>query len=488
MDLKSLLAPLEQYKAYGSLDIPISGIAYDSRKMDAGYLFAALPGQHFHGLEFLPNALKAGAAAVLSDRTPQITLSIPSIVVSHPRMALAKVSNQFYGHPSYKLKLFGVTGTNGKTTTTFLLRSVLEKAGIRTGLLGTVQYSLKEFTAPSKLTTPESLDLQRMLRQMVIDSCGACVMEVSSHSLVQHRVTGCLFRASIFTNLTQDHLDYHQTMEEYFQAKKMLFDDRDCRTQIGVINNDDSFGLRLLQIRRSLHLPAVSYGFRSGSDFLIENWSSSGDGSEIAILYQGQRTTLQTPLIGRYNASNIAGVFACMAVSNIPVESIQSGVAEMEQVPGRLERIDRGQPFLIIIDYAHTEDALRQLLKTVRPYTKNKLIVLFGCGGERDRGKRPLMGKAAGELADSIILTSDNPRNEDPAIILQDIQSGVEKSGNSQLTILMDRRDAIAEAVRIAQPGDTLVLAGKGHEDYQIIGNDKIHFDEREVLAELIPK
>jgi UDP-N-acetylmuramoyl-L-alanyl-D-glutamate--2,6-diaminopimelate ligase len=485
MDLKSLLAPLEQYKSYGSLNISISGISYDSQKVRKGFLFAALPGEHFHGIQFLPEAEKAGASAIISDRFAQTEL--PFILVSEPRSVLATISNHFYGYPSSKLKLFGVTGTNGKTTTTFLLRSILEKAGIQCGILGTVHYSGPGFAAPSKLTTPESLDLQEMLSQMVAEKCGACVMEVSSHSLVQHRVTGSLFRASIFTNLTQDHLDYHHTMEEYFHAKLILFDNNTCKTEVAVINQDDPSGQRIIEIRRNLNLPAVSYGFDPAADFVIRDWTSSGSGSEIRILHRGKEITMQTPLIGRYNASNICGAFACMKVSNVPEAAIASGISEMQQVPGRLEKIDHKQPYLVIIDYAHTEDALRQLLKTVRPYTRNKLIVLFGCGGERDRGKRPLMGKAAGELADIVILTSDNPRSEDPQVILNDIRGGVEESGNRNYKIFMDRKDAIAEAIRMAKSGDTLVLAGKGHENYQIIGSEKLHFDEREILAELIP-
>lgn len=486
MDLKSLLAPLEHYKSYGSLEIPIFGISYDSRKVQKGFLFVALPGLHFHGIQFLPEAVKAGASAVLSDQMAQTNL--PFIVVPEPRAALAAISNHFFEYPSSKLNLFGVTGTNGKTTITFLLRSILEKAGIQCGILGTVQYSGRGFVTPSKLTTPESLDLQEMLHKMVLEKSGACVMEVSSHSLVQHRVTGCLFQAAIFTNLTQDHLDYHHTMEEYFQAKMMLFNNKTCRAEVAVTNHDDPAGRSILETRRDLRLPGVSYGFDSKADFVIQNWSSSMNGSELLISHSGKETLLKTPLIGRYNASNICSAFACMTVSNIPENSIAAGISEMQQVPGRLEKIDHGQPYLIIIDYAHTEDALRQLLNTVRPYVKGKLIVLFGCGGERDRGKRPLMGKAAGELADVVILTSDNPRNEDPQVILQDIQAGQQKSGNANVKVITDRKEAIAQAVRIASPGDTLVLAGKGHENYQIIGNEKLHFDEREILAELIPK
>ena len=486
MDLKSLLAPLEQYKHHGSLDIPISGISYDSRKVKDGFIFAALPGEHFHGIEFLTQAVKNGASAVLSDQRARTGLT--SVVVPKARPALAAISNHFYDYPSSRLDLFGVTGTNGKTTITFLLQSILEKTGVQCGILGTVRYSGRSFAGPSKLTTPESLDLQEMLHQMVSENCGSCVMEVSSHSLVQHRVTGCLFRAAIFTNLTQDHLDYHHTMEDYFQAKSMLFNNQYCRTEKAVINQDDAYGRQLVKMRKDLNLPCVTYGFDANSDFLIQEWSSSGSGSMITILHKEKRITIPTPLIGRYNASNICSAYACMTISNIPQRAIISGISEMQQVPGRLERIDRGQPFLIIIDYAHTEDALRQLLSTVRPYTKGKLIVLFGCGGERDRGKRPLMGSAAGELADVVILTSDNPRNEDPQAILNDIEAGVKKSRNSNLKIYMDRERAIAGAVLLAKAGDTLVLAGKGHEDYQIIGNEKLHFDEREILAKLIPR
>jgi len=475
MNLQSLLTSLQDFEAEGDLDLEISGISCDSRTTHKGYLFAALPGQNVHGIRFLPDAERAGAVAVLSDR--QVQTKLTQIRTGTPRLALGLVSSTFYGNPSTQLRLFGITGTNGKTTTTFLLQSILEKAGLPCGLLGTVVYGAGSATVVSTLTTPESVDLQRNLAIMVAQGCRACAMEVSSHSLTQYRVAGCTFEAAIFTNLTQDHLDYHKTMEKYFRAKKMLFHNQICTTKIAVINLDDSFGTRLLKERPD----AVSYGFQPDADFQIREWSSSADGSEITI----NETKMKTPLLGRFNAYNICGAYAAAASTNISKDAIISGIGEMKQVPGRLERIEYGQPFLILIDYAHTEDAMRQLLTTVRPYTRNRLIVLFGCGGDRDRGKRPLMGRVAAELADVVILTSDNPRSEDPAQIAAEVRAGMEGRKNDVITIL-DRKEAIAEAVRIARPGDTLVLAGKGHENYQIIGDQKFHFDEREVLQELL--
>ena len=475
MNLQSLLTSLQDFEAEGALDLEITGISCNSRTIGKGFLFAALPGQHFHGIRFLPDAARAGAVAVLTDQPVQTDLT--QIRASAPRLALGHLSSAFYGNPSTQLRLFGVTGTNGKTTTTFLLQSILEHAGLRCGLLGTVVYGSGESVEMSTLTTPESVDLQRNLSTMVSKGCRACAMEVSSHSLKQHRVAGCTFEVAIFTNLTQDHLDYHGTMEEYFQAKRMLFDNRICTTKTAVVNLDDPYGVRIAQANSN----CVTYGFLQSADFQIREWSSSARGSDIII----NDAKMRTPLIGRYNTYNICGAFAAATVAGIPQDAIVSGIRGMKQVPGRLERIEHGQPFLILIDYAHTEDAIRQLLTTVRPYTTNRLIVLFGCGGERDRGKRPLMGRAAAELANSVILTSDNPRSENPGQIAAEIRSGIE-GRNDDVVIILDRAEAIAHAVSSAGPGDTLVLAGKGHENYQVIGDQKIHFDEREVLRELL--
>jgi len=487
MNLRTLLSFLEKYDAYGNLDVEITGLAYDSRQIQPGNLFIALPGFNFHGAQFLKNAETAGAAAILTNIEVETTL--PRIYVDRPRYALAILSDQYYAHPSTQLKLFGVTGTNGKTTTTFLLRSALEAAGISAGLLGTVQYRGPQFLEASRLTTPESLDLQRMLAGMVNAGCGSCVMEVSSHALTQYRVAACRFESVIFTNLTQDHLDYHKTMEDYFQAKWMVFENEVCKTKIAAINRDDPYGLRILTQRRDLGFRCVSSGFDENADYRIVDWNSNPAGSSLLMQYGDKgsdKTLLKTPLIARFNAYNVAGVFASLHSSGITAESITEGIEKMEQVPGRLERIEHGQPFLVFIDYAHTDDAMKQILQTVRSYTDKKLLVLFGCGGDRDRGKRPLMGQVAAEMADRVIITSDNPRTEDPDEIAKDVLAGVLLTGNKNFHVILDRKEAIQFALKKMQPGDALVLAGKGHEDYQIIGSTKHHFDEREILAEFL--
>jgi UDP-N-acetylmuramoyl-L-alanyl-D-glutamate--2,6-diaminopimelate ligase len=489
MNLRKLLSGLEKYDAVGNLDIDISGLTYDSRKVEPGFLFAALPGCNFHGLDFLNQAEAAGAAAILTDR--KISTHLPCIYSDAPRFALAVLSDAYYAHPSRRLKVFGVTGTNGKTTSTFLLRSALDAAGLQGGLLGTVQYRGSRFLSQANLTTPESLDLQQMLAEMVAEGCQSCVMEVSSHSLIQHRVAACSFEAMIFTNLTQDHLDYHKTMEDYFQAKWMAFENRICTTKIAVINQDDPYGARMLRQRRTLGFPVVSYGFEENADYRITEWTSSAIGSEITIEYQTRgesrdKTLVKTPLIARFNAYNVAGVFAALHASGISPTVIAAGIQQMQQVPGRLEKIHHGQPFLVLIDYAHTEDALRQILQTVRCYTTGRLVLLFGCGGDRDRGKRPFMGQVAGELADRIILTTDNPRSEDPRVIIEDILIGIRNSGNQNVKIILDRKEAIELALKNRVAGDTVLLAGKGHENYQLIGSEKYHFDEREILAQCL--
>lgn len=484
MNLKTLLASLQDAKLYGSADVEITGIACNSRLIRNGFLFAALPGLHVHGSQFLSRAEAAGATAVLSDQV--VHTALPLIVSPQPRPALAALSCAFYGHPSTQMKMFGVTGTNGKTTSTFLLRSVLEAAGMKTGLVGTVVYGSRGSSVPASLTTPESCELQDLLFRMVQEGCSACAMEVSSHSLEQHRVAGCFYEAAIFTNLTQDHLDYHKTMELYFQSKMKLFDNQTCNVKTASINVDDPYGQRILASRIMLRQRSVSYGFAEGADYRIASWVSDSRGSTLVIRHEGRDATVRTPLMARYNAYNVGGVYAALRESGVDGDAILAGIEQMKQVPGRLERIDHGQPFLIFIDYAHTEDALRQLLYTVRPYTEKKLTVLFGCGGERDRGKRPLMGRAAGELADEVILTSDNPRFEDPEQILREIIPGVEQSGNKNLHVFIDREEAIRYAVQTARAGDALVLAGKGHENYQIIQDEKLHFDEREILQQLL--
>lgn len=484
MNLQSLLSSLQEYELYGSRNLEVSGISYDSRKIQSGDLFAALPGEHHHGIKFLDQALENGASSILTDRRVQSKL--PVIVVKDARLALASLSSFFFHQPSAKLRLIGVTGTNGKTTTTYLLHSIFKQASVRSGLLGTIRYEGKDFSSAASLTTPESVDLQKMLAKMVEEGCRACVMEVSSHSLVQHRVAGCIFEAGIFTNLTQDHLDYHKTMEEYFQAKRGLFSNVTCKTKMAIVNHDDPYGQRILTERRNQGLEALSFGADPRANFHIQSWITSPSGSQITIRYQNSETHIETPLIARYNAYNVCGAFAAATSLRIDPETIMSGILGMKQVPGRLEKVELGQPFLILIDYAHTEDALRQLLNTVRGYAEKRILLVFGCGGERDRGKRPVMGQVGCQLADEIFLTSDNPRNEDPEQIVGDVMAGIQAADRRKVHIIPDREEAIREALRIAREGDALVLAGKGHENYQIIGNEKIHFDEREILGKLV--
>jgi UDP-N-acetylmuramoyl-L-alanyl-D-glutamate--2,6-diaminopimelate ligase len=484
MKLGALLKALEEFELIGPANVDITGIAYDSKNVRPGFLFAALPGQNVHGLQFVSEAKVQGAVAILSDS--RFDSSLPVILVPDARYALAYLSNRFYGEPSKKLKLVGITGTNGKTTVSFLVRSIFESAGTSYGLIGTIRYSGEQFSKRSAMTTPESVDLQQLLIQFLNEGSGACSMEVSSQGLDQHRVTGSTFEVGIFTNLTQDHLDYHQTMERYFQAKRMLFDSKYCDTRLAVINRDDSYGQSIIEFRDSKKLPSVSYGFENDADYQITFWQSTIKGTQIVIRNRGNDQTIETPLIGKYNVYNVAAAYASMASINIDRDAILEGIRKMSYIPGRLERLDFGQPFNIILDYAHTEDAFRQLLPTLRTCTTGRIIHIFGCRGERDAGKRPLMGQASAELADVLILTSDNPVHEDPEQIANDIKSGIDLNRNPNVYTVSDRGEAIAFAVSLAKRSDTIVITGKGNETYQLIGDEKVHHDDREYFQAAI--
>lgn len=484
MKLGALLKVLEEFELIGRPDVDINGIAYDSKNVKQGYLFAALPGQNAHGLQFVSEAKAQGAVAILSDSP--FDSSLPLILVPDARYALANLSNRFYGEPSKKLKLVGITGTNGKTTVSFLVRSIFESAGISCGLIGTIHYSGEQFSKQSAMTTPESVDLQQLLIRFLNEGSGACSMEVSSQGLDQHRVTACTFEIAVFTNLTQDHLDYHQTMERYFQAKRMLFDPKFCDTRLAVINRDDPYGKSIIEFRDSKKLPSVSYGFENDADYRITFWQSTMHGTQIVIRNRGTDQMIHTPLIGKYNVYNVAAAYASMASLSIDINAIAEGIQKLTYIPGRLERLDLGQPFNIVLDYAHTEDAFRQLLPTLREYTAGRIIHIFGCRGERDALKRPLMGQASAELADVLILTSDNPVHEDPEQIANDIKSGIDLNQNPNIHTVVDRGEAIAFAVSLAKPEDTIVITGKGNETYQLIGDEKVHHDDREYFQAAI--
>jgi UDP-N-acetylmuramoyl-L-alanyl-D-glutamate--2,6-diaminopimelate ligase len=480
MILKHLLRSLEKYTLIGSDETDVLGITLDSKKVQKGDLFAALPGAETHGLQFLAEAEKAGTVAVLTDKMAETAL--PQIIVKNPRLALGMLSNFFYDFPSRKLKLLGVTGTNGKTTIAFLLRAMFKDAGLPCGLIGTIRYSGEHFSKTATHTTPESPELQKLLNRLLEENSKACAMEVSSQGLSQYRTAGCHFQTAVFTNLTHEHLDYHKTMEEYFQAKMMLFDNQTCTTVQAVSNWDDPYGKRLIDIRKQNDLETVSYGFEEGSDFHIRDWSTSARGSEMTIAYQGNLVPIKTRLVGKYNLYNICSAFAVGTINGLPQKSILTGIKKMSYVPGRMEEIDFGQPFKIIIDYAHTPDAFVQLLPTLRLYTSNRIIHIFGCRGGKDQSKRPKMGRLAGELADVVVLSSDNPKNENPAKIAEDVIVGLNSSGNKNVHVILDRAEAIAFAVSIAKPGDTIVITGKGNETYQLIGKKKYPFDEREIF------
>ena len=483
MLLKTLLASIP-HTLIGPDDVEIEGITLDSRRVKKGDLFAALPGSEAHGMQFVSEARRAGAAAILSDRPAEA--EIPVVIVPNARFALAEISNTFYDFPSRKLKLFGVTGTNGKTTVAFLLRSMLREAGIPTGLIGTIKYSGQRFSSEATHTTPESPELQKLLHRLVREGSGSCAMEVSSQGLVQFRVASCTFHTALFTNLTHEHLDYHKTMEDYFQAKMMLFNNETCNTLQAVSNFDDPYGRRLIAIRAEKGLPSVSYGFENGADFRVESFHTTTRGSEIGISHEGNSIRIKTALVGNYNASNICAAYATAFINGLPEKAILTGIKNMSYVPGRMEEVDFGQPFKIIIDYAHTPDAFRQLLPTLRLYTSKRIIHIFGCRGGKDKSKRPKMGQLAGELGDIVVLTSDNPKNEDPVRIAEQVKSGLEASGNPNYHTVLDRAEAIAHAVSIAEPGDTIVITGKGNETYQLIGNKKYPFDEREIFLSAV--
>jgi UDP-N-acetylmuramoyl-L-alanyl-D-glutamate--2,6-diaminopimelate ligase len=480
MILKQLLRSLEKYTFIGSEQTEVLGITLDSKKVQRGDLFAALPGAETHGLQFLTEAEKAGAAAILADRKADTEL--PQIIVENPRLALGMLSNCFYDFPSRKLKLLGVTGTNGKTTIAFLLRAMFKDAGLPCGLIGTIRYSGEHFSKTATHTTPESPELQKLLNRLLQENSKACAMEVSSQGLSQYRTAGCHFQTAVFTNLTHEHLDYHKTMEDYFQAKLMLFDNETCTTVQAVSNWDDPYGKRVVEIRKQKGLESVSYGFEEGADFHIRDWSTSSRGSEMTIAHQGNLVRIKTRLVGKYNLYNICSAFSVGTINGLSQKSILAGIKKMTYVPGRMEEIDFGQPFKIIIDYAHTPDAFVQLLPTLRLYTSNRIIHIFGCRGGKDKSKRPKMGKLAGELADVVVLSSDNPKNENPVKIAEDVIIGLNASGNKNVHVILDRAEAIAFAVSIARPGDTIVITGKGNETYQLIGKKKYPFDEREIF------
>ena len=479
MLLKQILQQLADATVEGPVDREISGITYDSRRVTPGMVFVAMPGRTTDGHEFIGTAIERGASAVICERTRAFPSRATRICVPDTREALAQAAISFYEHPSKKLKVIGVTGTNGKTTVAFMVKAMLEASGIKTGLMGTVRYEIGDRVIPAQRTTPESLEVQQMMAQMLKANCEACVMEVSSHALEQKRVLGVEFDVGIFTNLTRDHLDYHGTMENYFAAKQKLFTALAGGAKRGaaVINIDDTFGARLASVSRVE--VQLTYGMQRTARLRATKIELNADGSRFVVEAPERKFALRLPLIGRHNIYNaLAAVGAGLALK-LDVVKIQAALNALPPVPGRLEAVHCGQPFGVFVDYAHTDDALKNVLTTLREITKGRVLLAFGCGGNRDAGKRSKMGKVAAELADFTLITSDNPRKETPARIAAQIEEGYRSIRTDAYAVELDRRRAIQQILAKAEPGDTVLLAGKGHETYQEFEDTVVPFDDR---------
>ncbi len=467
-------------------DAAVRGVTHDSRQIRPGDLYAALPGAHVHGADFAAAAIAGGAVAVLTDAEGARRIAagggpaaaLPVLVSVDPRRALAPVAARIYGDPSAALRLLGVTGTNGKTTTAFLLDAGLRAAGHTTGLIGTVETRIAGQRLASAHTTPEASDLQALLATMVERGVDAATMEVSSHALAQHRADALHFAGALFTNLSQDHLDFHPTMEDYFEAKASLF--APGRAAAAVIGVGDDWGRRLARRRPD----AVTFAVDGPADWTARAVTAGPGGSELlAAGPGGERVELSVPLPGMFNIANALGALALLVAVGVDPAVAAAGIGSLPGVPGRMERVDAGQPFLALVDFAHTPDAVSTLLAAVRPLVKGRIIIVLGCGGDRDRGKRPLMGAAAVTLADLAILTNDNPRSEDPADILAAMLAGVPAAvPASRVRVEPDRAAAIAAAVAAAGPQDAVVVAGKGHESGQEQAGVVTPFDDRVVL------
>ena len=511
MRIKDFLAIDEVEQAEGNLDQDVKGLAYDSRKVGAGEVFFAVPGEKFDGHDFIVDAVRRGAVAIVFSREGSWPRPSASVRVKDVRFTMGLWAAHYFGRPSAKLTLAGVTGTNGKTTLSYLIESIFQAARLQPGVIGTISYRYRDSTVPSHHTTPESLDLQQMLAGMLDAGVKSVAMEVSSHALVQERVRGLEFDVGVFTNLSRDHLDFHRDMDDYFSAKSRLFTDylkvSEKPHKAAVIYGEDPYGRELLAKIRSENLDVWSYG--EGTQWDVRPLEVDRDVSGLRGTIQAREQTIEfdSSLIGAANLQNILGAVGVGMALGLDGEAVAEGIRELKSVPGRLEKVANDLDVAILIDYAHSPDALEKVLGAVRPLTPGKLITVFGCGGDRDRGKRPLMGEIAGRSSDIVVLTSDNPRTEDPLAILDQVEAGIRASGVKKFSVSSlesgvlqsgnpkpeigpgyyveaDRRAAIRIALRLASPGDLVLIAGKGHEDYQILGTDKIHFDDREVARE----
>ena len=467
--LAALAAEIAGARIVGDAAVEVGSLAYDSRKVGPGTLYFCVPGEKVDGHEFGAAAVEAGAVGLVVER--ELDVDAPQLMVPDARAAMAPVAARFFGDPTRELRVVGVTGTNGKTTSAFLIREILEAAGVRCGLLGTVRQVVGGVEEKVERTTPEAIDLQGTFRRMLEAGDRVCAMEVSSHALALHRCDAIHFEVALFTNLTQDHLDFHGGMEEYYAAKRLLFE---MEPGTAIVNVDDPYGRRLAGEFECTTFSAAG----AEADFRATAVSFDASGAEFAVA----GTAVRTRLPGEFNVANALGAIAAGAALGVPVGVAAEGLARAERVPGRFEPIDEGQPFAVLVDYAHTPDSLENALRAARQLTERRLIAVFGAGGDRDRDKRPKMGRAGAALADLSVITSDNPRSEDPDAIIAEIVVGTE---GAPVEVEPDRRAAIAVALSQARSGDTVVIAGKGHEQGQeFAGGSKIPFDDREVARE----
>ena len=499
MTLRELLEKLPDSEAHGHTDVQVSSLTCDSRAVVPGSLFFALRGVQADGHRYIEQAVAAGAAAIILEDPTHAPAGLPWARVPDGRAAMGRISALFNGDPTAKKPLIGITGTNGKTTTTYLIEAILAAAGLPAAVLGTISYRFGATTIGASHTTPESTELQRAFRQLSDAGAQAFVMEVSSHALEQKRVDGCHFDVGIFSNLTRDHLDYHVTMESYLEAKSRLFTEL-LRPSVekprrrAAVNLDDPYGEEIV---RRCACPVVTFGIRGECDIRPTDITSSVSGIRATMVTPAGEFQFASRLLGRFNLSNILAAAAAGIALDLPLSAIKQGIENHATIPGRMERVENGVGVTCLVDYAHTGDALENVLATLKEIATGRIITLFGCGGDRDNGKRPIMGRIAAGMSDLAIVTSDNPRTEDPSGILTQIRDGItplslreyrpdeltDGFGEKGFTLLENRHEAIRLAVSLARHGDILLLAGKGHEDYQIIGTVKQHFDDREEAA-----
>ncbi len=499
MKLVDLLEDSDVQEVSGDTSNDITDICYDSRRCVKNALFVAIRGLSYDGHNFISDAIKKGARCIVHDHdvSPDLKAGTTFIRVPDSRRALGNLGKTFYKNPSSEICLVGVTGTNGKTTVTYFLESILKKAGLRSGVVGTINYRYGDRIYEAPQTTPESLDLQKTLREMADAGVTHVVMEVSSHAIDQGRVRDCEFDIGIFTNLSQDHLDYHETMDSYFHAKEKFFQEQLTEDSRILINSDDPWGARLLgEIER----PALTYGIDTPSDVSVSDFVLSIDGIDAEVKAFDSSFSLHSPVIGRFNLYNMLAATAAARCLDIPEASITAGIEALMSIPGRFEKVSDSTQPATFVDYAHTEDALRKILESLTAFRKERIITVFGCGGDRDRTKRPLMGKAVSDISDITVITSDNPRTEDPLKIIGDIEKGIEETSVAKVTpkemakgidekgytVVPDRHQAIELALSVAGIDDIVLIAGKGHEDYQILGKKRIFFDDRVIAREVL--